>query len=183
VSDYAALASHLYPYLRDMSREGVGTAFPSSPQTSDRYFRSDLNLWCVYDGTRWITVQNAPVVLVPNRTTISANTIWDTRVRTDYALYVEAYAISTSTAATNDGTHFWTITCQGVNNALSAATNTFTPNTSADTAATETDHSGNVAAGNVAPANNAYLRVNATKTSTPGNLTLAVTAYCRLIVT
>ncbi len=162
---------------------GAGTTFPTSPTTGFVFFRTDLNWSCVYDGTRWITAFTTPMVLLPNRSVVAATTIWDTRVRTDYALYVEAYAISTSVAATNNGTNFWTITCQGVNLALTAATTTFAPNTSADTAATETDHSGNVAAGNVAPANNAYLRVSVNKTLTPGNLTIAVTAYVRWIVT
>lgn len=158
------------------------TAHPSSVPTGYAQFRTDLGLIEYYDGTRWVTAEKWAIPLLPNRTTIAANTIWDTRVRTDYALYVEAYAISTNTAAVNNATNFWTITCQGVNLALTAATTVFNPNTSADAAATETDHSGNVAAGNVAPANNAFLRVSANKTLTPGNLTIAVTAYVRMII-
>jgi hypothetical protein len=183
------LAPHLnawFPSFAGTRLLGRGTAFPSTDITiaaGDRFFRTDLGFECYYDGARWLTVQVVPMVLLPNRTTVAANTIWDTRVRTDMALYVEYYAISTNVAATNNGTNFWTITCQGVNLGLTAATTVYQPNTSADTAATETDHSGAVAAGSVAPANNAFLRVSANKTLTPGNLTLAVTAYTRLIVT
>jgi len=165
------------------SGSAAGTAFPASPTTNFRFFRTDLGWECVYDGTRWITAFTTPMTLLPNRTSVSADTIWDTRVRVDYALYVAAYAISTNVAATNNGTNFWTITCQGVNLALSAATTTFNPNTSADTAGVETDHSGSVAAGNVAPTNKHFLRVSANKTLTPGALTIAVTAYVRWIVT
>lgn len=194
--DFSDMARVLAPALStyfldfDSTRNlGRGIAFPLTADVrggllaGDQFWRIDLDWLCVYDGTRWITSFTTPIVLVPNRSTIAANTIWDTRVRTDYAVYVEAYAISTSVAATNNGSNFWTIACRGVNLALTTASDCFIPNTSADTAATETDHSGNVAAGNVAPANNAYLRVNAAKTGTPGNMTIAVTVYVRHIVT
>lgn len=161
----------------------AGTSFPASPTTGFVFFRTDLGWGCYYDGTRWLTAFTTPIPLLPNRTAVSVNTIWDTRVRQDYALYVEYIALSTNVAATNNGTNFWTVTIQGVNLGLSAATTVFAPNTSGDTAATETDHSGAVAAGNVAPTNNAYLRVSVGKTSAPGNLTLACTCYVRWIVT
>lgn len=192
MSDIRPLIQPLRSYFPSFATErdfGRGSAFPTTDAdgnalaAGDRFFRSDKGFACYYDGARWLTVQVVPMVLLPNRTTVAANTIWDTRVRTDMALYVEYYAISTNVAATNNGTNFWTITCQGVNLGLTAATTVYQPNTSADTAATETDHSGAVAAGSVAPANNAFLRVSANKTLTPGNLTLAVTAYTRLIVT
>lgn len=36
---------------------GRGTSFPASPVTGMRWERTDLNLLCYYDGTRWLTVQ------------------------------------------------------------------------------------------------------------------------------
>lgn len=32
-----------------------GTAFPASPTTNDRFYRTDLTLWFFFDGTRWMT--------------------------------------------------------------------------------------------------------------------------------
>ena len=161
----------------------TGTAFPTGIAAGFLFFRTDVNLLCVYDGTRWITADVWAIVLLPNRTVAAADTAWDTRVRTDHALYVEYIALSTNAAAVNNGTNFWTITIQGVNLALTAATTVYNPNTSADTAGVETDHSGGVAAGNVAPANNHYLRISVNKTLAPGNLTIACTAYVRMIIT
>lgn len=33
----------------------VGTSFPGSPTTGDRFFRTDRNIEYVYDGTRWLS--------------------------------------------------------------------------------------------------------------------------------
>jgi hypothetical protein len=40
-----------------------GTAFPSSPVTNDRYFRTDLGMEFFYNGTRWLSTQlfNVPL--------------------------------------------------------------------------------------------------------------------------
>src|SRR3954468_23326881 len=92
-----------------------GTTFPTSPTTSFVFFRTDLGWACYYDGTRWLTTFTTPISLLPNRSTVAANTIWDTKVRNDYAVYVEYIALASSVAATNNGTNFWTITIQGVN--------------------------------------------------------------------
>src|SRR5688572_13447523 len=40
-----------------------GTSFPGSPSTDDKYYRTDLNLLCVYDGTRWLTTQQYIIYL------------------------------------------------------------------------------------------------------------------------
>src|SRR3990167_2731277 len=34
----------------------VDTSFPSSPATNDLYYRTDLDQWFYYDGTRWLSV-------------------------------------------------------------------------------------------------------------------------------
>jgi hypothetical protein len=34
---------------------GVGTAFPATPGTNSRFFRTDLGMEFYYDGTRWLT--------------------------------------------------------------------------------------------------------------------------------
>jgi hypothetical protein len=33
---------------------GQGTSFPGSPITNQTFFRTDLNVWCEYNGTRWL---------------------------------------------------------------------------------------------------------------------------------
>jgi hypothetical protein len=36
---------------------GAGSAFPSSPATGERFYRSDRNIEYFYDGTRWLSTQ------------------------------------------------------------------------------------------------------------------------------
>lgn len=40
---------------------GEGTAFPASPYTGQRFYRSDLMVECYYDGTRWL----GPEITIP----------------------------------------------------------------------------------------------------------------------
>lgn len=38
-----------------------GTAFPGSPTTDDKFYRTDYDLWFSYDGTRWVSSQLFPI--------------------------------------------------------------------------------------------------------------------------
>lgn len=161
----------------------AGTAFPTGISDGFVFFRTDLRFLCCYDGTRWLTVHEYAVPIVLTRTTFSANTTLDSTIRSDYAPYFTRIALTTSVVGTNNGTNYWTITIQGVNLALSAASTLYNPNTSADAASTEIDKGGNVSAGNAAPSNRQNVRFAATKTLAPGNMTAACTVYHKLIVT
>lgn len=162
-----------------------GAAFFAAPLAGTLFFRTDLGFLCYYDGTRWLTVHEYVLPLVPNRATVAVNTIWDTTIRIDYAVYLTRVALTTNVATTNNSTNFWTVTLQGVNLALSAATTFYNPNTGTtpDTAGVETDHGGTVSAGNATPTNRQFLRASVGKTLTPGNLTISCTVSYRLIIT
>lgn len=53
VDIYSPLAKQLS--MGDVSIAAGGTAFPSSPATGDRYWRTDLGIEFYYDGTRWLS--------------------------------------------------------------------------------------------------------------------------------
>lgn len=193
MSDYDQLAyklrNPLAAYLHDRATShdlGRGTAFPTTGYdgnavvAGDRFYRTDLNFPCVYDGTRWLTQFELPFILA-TELVLSANT--DTPlvlVPNAFNPYVDRVTVITNAAAPNSATNFWTVTIQGINAAKSASTTIYSFNTSADTAGT------NVLRENVTtpvPANNTWLRLNATKTLTPGNLAVSVLVSARMIVT
>lgn len=159
----------------------AGTAFPTTKFLYRPYFRTDLGWLCYWDGTRWLTLHElsmafTPVILVnTNDATIYI------RNRTDYAPYFTRIAVTTYTAATNDGTHYWTITFRGIDLTFGAVSNVLAFNTSGDTADTFTSHE--AAPGTANPTKYTHFQAFGTKTSTPGNCTLFITAYYRLIVT
>lgn len=41
--------------IADVLAMGVGTSFPGSPATNQRFFRTDLGMEFFYDGTRWVS--------------------------------------------------------------------------------------------------------------------------------
>jgi mRNA-degrading endonuclease toxin of MazEF toxin-antitoxin module len=44
-------------YIGTIGGVESGTAFPGSPDTNDRYFRTDRGIEYYYDGTRWLSTQ------------------------------------------------------------------------------------------------------------------------------
>lgn len=45
------------PLATGIANYGTGTSFPVSPASGDRFYRTDVNIECVYDGTRWLSTQ------------------------------------------------------------------------------------------------------------------------------
>lgn len=159
----------------------TGTDIPSGLRVGDRYFRTDLLLECVYDGTRWITAHNWTVpILIPNRSPISVNTTWVTRIRNDFDLYVERVDCSTVVQTTNNGSNFWTMVFQGINPTITGSANVWVPTTASDTVGVETDHSG--ISNQVPSVVPAYVGLNLQKTGAPGNIIVTATFTVRMII-
>ena len=161
-----------------------GTANPGSAAAGDRYWRSDLGLEIYYDGTRWLTTTLYRADM-PHGTTIPATVttalgrfaMW----HSTYSLYVVTFYTSLLVAATNDGSHYWTVTLAkkdggDLPTTLAAANTSAYTNTTWTTAAT--------AVGAVVdPATYKEMDVEAVRTSTPGSLYYAVAFTYRLVVT
>lgn len=175
-----------YAITHDLGR---GTAFPTTGYdgaatvSDDRFYRTDLDLDCFYDGTRWMT-QAEYVMPLSYFATVSgaSNDSLNIPIPGSLSLggfYAIRATIISNVAAPNNGTNFYTFQVQGINTANSAADVLYTANTSADAAATYIAHEGITL--NV-PTNKTWVRTNAGKTGAPGALTYAISFAYRLIV-
>lgn len=182
------LAPALAPWFltRDGSRDlGRGTAFPSTDvpggvQAGDRFFRTDLGWACYHDGTRWLSPEAQASL---GFASASANgAMLYLAQRTDYAPYVTRVALNTNTAATNNGTNFWTVQIRGVNATYGGASIIHSRTTAADTAGAWVATSG-IPATTLTPADYYFFDVVVTKTLAPGAITLTAALWYRLIVT
>lgn len=163
---------------------GIGTAFPASPASGARFFRSDLGWLCYFDGTRWLTTFELVYVLNPITVAANGNQLI-APIRTDFAPYITRVAVGWVVAAPNDANNYWAYLLRGVSATYAAATNIHSDNTSGGTAGTWSI--GNAAPSATAtPANNAALDISYSKAgagAAPGNLTISAALYSRLIVT
>jgi hypothetical protein len=160
------------------------TAFWGTPSTEDRCYRTDRNIEYFYDGTRWLSsflyllpfgptdiAFNAGVTAVCARLTIPT-------IAGTYDVWIEAIDVNVLPMATNDGTHYWTVTARKTVNATSANLGaTFT--TAADTAGAWTRHS--IAVGALLGPTEQDINVNAGPTNTPGTLYFSGLVRCRLV--
>ncbi|HEX6293379.1 MAG TPA: hypothetical protein VFZ66_29630 [Herpetosiphonaceae bacterium] len=160
--------------------EASGTAFPSSPPTGLRFYRSDLGWWCFYDGARWLTCHELSAQRGVTGLTV-ATSVPISDIRQDYAPYVARCTTGYVVATTNNGSNYWTITIRGVNAAYNAASSVHQFNTSAASLTwAQNDAAPSVSA---APSNRARIDVDLAVTGAPGSLSIYVTVYYRLIVT
>ncbi len=160
---------------------GDGVAFPTSPAQWMRFFRTDLNLLCFYDGARWLTVQQY-VATIPTLSASGDSTGGHTELRQDWAPYIERIAVSRLISTTNNGSNYWTLFIRGVNAAYGSTT-TILSISSAALAANVWSTSDNTSFTTRTPADRARVDVYAQKTGAPGVVAANITVYYRLIVT
>jgi hypothetical protein len=169
----------------------AGTSFPGSKATGDRYWRTDLGLECYWDGTRWVssTLYHEQMGAIEGgfptggwgnalgTQSIGRWTPW----HSDYDLWLVSLYGSTYVGATNDGSHYWTVSLFKTN-AAGAETSIVTFATNADTQANYTTHAAAIGAA-MGGATYKELIAKVTPTSTPGNIYPSVAISYRLIVT
>jgi hypothetical protein len=93
-----------------------GTAFPGSPSTGDRFFRTNVGggLEFMYDGTRWVTTQlfamHAPAVASISATGVTTmhQPLWGVAGPFSDLWLIEVVWM-TVVDPTNDGTHYWNL--------------------------------------------------------------------------
>lgn len=156
-----------------------GTAFPGSPATGQIFYRTDLDLLCNYDGTRWLTVNRyEQSVWVYNQ---SSGTNLSMMMPQAYAIYYTRYNFSTYVDTTLDGSNYFSV-------AINSRTRTES-GTTALLAATSLASDGadtwvnRAAALNTAPANYGMLDFTITKTGSPGGLDIFAGITYRYIIT
>lgn len=163
----------------------TGASNPGSPSTNDLFYRTDLSLFIVYDGTRWLTTNEYTLshqidnLAFPITATQGAVPRWP--VPSDYGIYLTRYIQTSFVQTTNSGTSYWTFTLQRRTNANVATTLGSIENTSADTADRWTPHDINLNVVLDATAKNISMVL--TKVSSPGALYYQPTLLYRKIIT
>lgn len=162
-----------------------GTSFPTSGLATDYlFYRTDLDMWFFYDGTRWLSstlyretflLNDALQPIVGAAANVGYSPAWNT----DHDLWVEKLYASTYVATTNNGTNFWTVALNKINSAF-ALTSMGNFTTAADTVATLTKHTATIGA-LLTPGTNPLLGLSATKTLTPGGITMGAAFTYRLV--
>lgn len=174
-----------YSLLRDLGR---GPAFPTSGQVpgglqdGDRFYRTDLDWACVYDGTRWLTQQEFAHPL-PEGSGAGAFATRST-LRLDYVPYFTRVSLKAFVAATNNGSNYWNIVIQTTDRQITTGTTIRAQNTSADGAGAWLGYDLAPTTNIPGAGNNEWLRLNcAIAAGAPGTLTCNAIAFYRLIVT
>lgn len=163
---------------------GSGTAFPSSPPTNLRWFRTDLGWWCYYDGSQWLTEDTWRADLFTGVVVTGAGgNVIGPDWRSDYAPFITRITISNSVATTNNGSNFWTILVRSYNATYGAATGIHQIDTSAQTAGTWYQVDTSSFSGTGTPSNRAHLDTNFSVFGAPGNITATGVIEWRIIVT
>lgn len=160
-----------------------GTSFPLTPALQDKFYRTDLNLLCYYDGTRWLTVHEYEVGIgsldqLANSTSNLPVGRWP--VRQDFGIYLTKWRVVTFINGTNNGSNYRTIILQR-RTAANASADIASINTATDAPSTWNDHSVNIDA----PLDASAMQLQATTSSagSPGGLYAPMTLCYRLIVT
>jgi hypothetical protein len=159
----------------------MGSSFPAQPAygTSVPFYRTDLEGWFFYDGTRWLG-DRMQIAITGLRTGTDYSPVFVVPLpefAQTFAIWIERVDIATAVAGTNNGSNYWNAT---VTNEPGTA-GLVTIATSADAgSSTSYVHSG-------APLVSWYvqnmLTMFAWRTGSPGSLDYGAIVYCRIIAT
>lgn len=167
---------------------GEGTFFPSTPSLNEKFYRTDLNLLCYYDGAQWLTVQeySAEMGMILLTFTITTGFIRAV-LRNDFTPFVtKVQCLTRVSSGTNNATNYWQIDVQAqytsggviVTENIIASTDVTTKTEAINV---YTNHLLDVQAAVPVGTTNFYAQAN--KVGSPGPFVGAVSVYYRLIVT
>lgn len=91
---------------------GKGVAFPTAPTVHEIYYRTDIDLFCYYDGTRWLTVneyETSPIVGPANQPFSAGQSIGYWPKHSTYNRYITDLNVTFNVQTTNNGSNYWTI--------------------------------------------------------------------------
>lgn len=169
--------------IKEVPLAGSGTAFPSAPPAGFRFFRTDLGWECYYDGTRWLTAYEDMAILAQQQTiSTSPNNTAPIVLRANYQPYITRVVCATRVSPTNDGSHYWAVTVQGLDIGITTSDTIDSFTTAADTASARTLHATSAPA-IPNPGNHVLLRISVSATGSPSPIELIGSIWYRLIVT
>jgi hypothetical protein len=160
---------------------GAGTTFPSTPSAGQFYFRTDLGLWCYWNGTYWLMVNEYPVYLARVTGQSTTASVAATAVSQTWRPYITRCALNIIVATTNTGSAYWKIHFRGMNQADSSGDDLYTPSTAAIAADTYTHF--NSAVNRISTVNPvARFDWYAEKVGTPGNAQFEAVLNFRFVI-
>jgi len=177
----ASLAADTFTFDTDKFFHMGGTSFPGAPSAGDLYYRTDLHMWCEYDGTRWLTTHEY-MRSTDYSTAADTGTVRISPLRTDYSIYVTNVEVNLFINGVNDGSNYWSVYLRGAEVDWSALDTFHSYVTSGDSGSTWIVDTGAPNVKNI-PANNKSFAINFTKTNSPGNCLYSIGIYYRLIIT
>lgn len=161
-------------------RAAEGTAFPASPATNDRFFRTDRGIEYYYDGTRWVSITlyndiiDSVAGLAATDTPQRPGVAWAGTYDLWLVDFYETFFISGGTALS--ASHKWVTTV--VKNPVASTIATYSIDSGASDAWRT---SGAVAINALLGTTNYEIDVTHTKTGTPGTLYLTPRLTYRLV--
>ncbi len=158
----------------------VGSSFPGSPSSGDTHYRSDLGVWCRYDGSRWLGPEET-FVFMPRAGTLMPWTANDYvqhgPVRTDRALYFTRWVADMFVSGTNNGSNYWAAQLYLFSTQIASV------NTSAVANGDWRLFEATSFSTNPGATTSRYLEVAIAKTGAPGGLYMTCTLYCKQVYT
>lgn len=174
--NFSAGTKHIWvgPAAKLSVVQGFGTAFPGTPYTGLRFYRTDLKLEFTYDGTRWLSTQLFRVDLVRQTgvpiTAYSASAS-DTHYNSHpliggFDFYIESLHAFVLVNPTQSGTQYWQLNLDtgAANDVATLTTQSLGSNIFLYLSATSI--------GAIVTAAAAYMNIDVVKVSTVGNLTI-----------
>lgn len=164
---------------------GAGTAFPGSPATGQRWFRTDLGWLCYYDGTRWLTAHEYAESLdwasniadpLPDASYVNNQSIMFNVSRSDYGVYFTRAEVWMFVTTTNNTSNYWVLELTNTGTVCGAFS---TQNDAANTNLWKIASTPVV----LATARQYWQMRTSNNVGTPGNLIARATVSYRLIVT
>ena len=160
-----------------------GTSNPTTNISAGSiFYRTDLQMWIEYDGTRWLTVQEYSFTHGDYRAISgSGSTAMEWVVRTDYAPYVTRISFSVRAGAVT-GSNYWVIVIEGENEARDTTTTIWQFDQSSDDSYVWTHHETSSPT-TPNPTNKHWIGAYCTKTGSPNDLHINGTICYKLIIT
>lgn len=88
-------------------RTARGTSFPVSPANGDRFLRTDVNIECFYDGTRWLSTELLISTGSIQAVATTGATILPIPYYDLYDIYIERVNIGTQITSATTGTNYF----------------------------------------------------------------------------
>ena len=157
-----------------------GSSFPTPSFTGQLFYRSDLEYWCFWNGSYWLTVDEYVADLILSYYS-SSTWVPGQAIKSDYNIFVTKININYMVGATNNASNYWDIVTRSINTPLTSSTWLGYLSTASSSHST---YYNDLAIRNIIPAvAPGWIDFSFTKVGSPGTLTAGVSCYYRFRIT